>query len=376
MPAVVAGVSWEQALAWRLRRQLLDPVGDRPVAEVVRRLCGVQAQVASSAELCIRVRRTVSKPGDVGRALTQGRLIKTWAMRGTLHLLTPEDAGAFLSLIAAGRSWERPSWQQWFGITPKQLDALRAVVRDALDGTVLTREELVAAVIAKRGFGHVGDALRSGWGSLLKPLAWQGDLCFGPSRGSRVTFTRPESASPRWAKLPEPDDAAPIAIGAYLRAYGPATVHGFANWLSRGRTSKQQLRRWFDEARPQLAEVEVGGERMYVLAADLDDLVSTKPTRAVRLLPGFDQFVMGPGTEDAHVIPARRRSAVSRQAGWISPIVVAGGVVRGTWSLADDDVQVAWFTEGGPVPRTALRAEAKRLATIIGRPLRLEVSLA
>src|SRR5207253_3487422 len=100
-----------------MRRQLLDPVGDQTDTGVVRRLCGVQAQVASIAELCIRVRRKKSKPGDVARALREGRLIKTWAMRGTLHLLTPEEAGAFLSLIASGRSWERPSWQQYFGVT-------------------------------------------------------------------------------------------------------------------------------------------------------------------------------------------------------------------------------------------------------------------
>ena len=104
MAPKVTKVTWEQALAWRMRRHYLDPIGDRPVPAVVRRLCGVQSQVASSAELCVRVRRTTSKAGEVARALRDGRLIKTWAMRGTLHLLVPEDAGAFLSLIAAGSS--------------------------------------------------------------------------------------------------------------------------------------------------------------------------------------------------------------------------------------------------------------------------------
>ncbi|MGH2452901.1 MAG: DNA glycosylase AlkZ-like family protein, partial [bacterium] len=170
-------LTWRHVLAWRMRRHFLDPIGQWSVPEVVRRLCGVQAQVASSAELALRVRRKASRRGEVARALTEGRLIKTWAMRGALHLLTPEDAGAFLSLMASGRSWERPSWQRYFGVTPKQLDALRQAVREALDGRVLTRDELVAAVIAQRGLGHVGDALRSGWGTLLKPLAWQGDLC-------------------------------------------------------------------------------------------------------------------------------------------------------------------------------------------------------
>ena len=359
-----------------MRRHLLDPVDDQPVDGVVRRLCGVQAQVASVAELCVRIRRRTSRAGDVSRALGDGRLIKTWAMRGTLHLLTPEDAGAFLSLIASGRSWERPGWQQYFGVTPKQLDALREVVRETLAGKALTREELIAAVVARRGYSHLGDELRSGWGTLLKPYAWQGDLCFGPSRGNRVTFVRPEDASSRWAPVPDAEEAAPIAIAAYLRAYGPATATNFHNWLSRGRVSVRQLRTWFGSVGDRLREVDVGGERRYVLAEDLDELMSTAPTRTVRLLPGFDQYVLGPGTEDSHVLPAARRTAVSKQSGWIAPVVVAGGSVRGTWVLSGDRVQVGWFKEAGQVRRSALHAEVERLAAILGRTLQLEINLA
>jgi hypothetical protein len=373
---VTPKVTWRQALAWRMRRHYLDPVTDQSVAGVVRRLCGVQSQVASVAELCVRVRRKTSKSGDVARALREGRIIKTWAMRGTLHLLTPENAGVFLSLIAAGRSWERPAWESYFGVSPKQLDALRGVIREALDGKALTREELIAAVVARRGYGHLGDAMRSGWGTLLKPYAWQGDLCFGPSQGNRVTFTTPRAASSRWAGVPEPDEAAPLAIAAYLRAYGPANADAFGNWIGSGRIRKRRIRSWFEAVGPQLAAVEVGGEPAYVLAEDLDDLMSAKPTRAVRLLPGFDQFVMGPGTDDGHVVPARRRAAVSKQSGWISPVVIVGGVVHGTWERAGDRVQVAWFKEAGVVRRTALVAEVKRLSKILGRELRLEVSVA
>src|SRR5213593_297839 len=326
LAVLVLKVSWRQALAWRMQRQLLDPVGKLPVAGVVRRLCGVQAQVASSAELAVRVRRETSRPGEVSRALSQGRIIRTWAMRGTLHLITPEEGGAFLSLIASGRSWERPSWQSYFGVTPKQLDALREVVRESLDGKALTRDELIDAVTARRGYGHLGDALRSGWGTLLKPYAWQGDLCFGPSQGTRVTFTTPDTASPRWAGVPEPDEAAPRAIASYLRAYGPADADAFGAFIGSGRIGKRRIRTWFEALGSRLAEVEVGGERRYVLADDLDELMSTRPTRTLRLLPGFDQFVLGPGTGDGHVIPRHRRRSVSKQSGWIAPAVLVGGV--------------------------------------------------
>jgi hypothetical protein len=367
-------VTWQQALAFRMRRHLLDPIGTLPVARVVRRLCGVQAQVASSAELAVRVRREASRPGEVGRALSQGRLIKTWAMRGALHLLTPEEGGTFLSLMASGRSWERPSWVRYFGLTPQVMEALRRAVGEALEGAALTREELVAAVIRRRKLGHVGEGLRSGWGTLLKPLAWQGDLCFGPSLGNRVTFMRPEDASSRWAGVPDPEEAAPAAITAYVGAYGPATIDGFGNWLSGGWFGKRQLRTWFGALGDRLAEVEVDGERAHVLAEDLDELASTRRTKAVRLLPGFDQYVLGPGTGDGHVVPAARRAAVSKQAGWISPIVVAGGVVRGTWELDGELVRVAWFKEAGRLPRKAVEAEVARLSSILDRDLGTAIS--
>jgi winged helix DNA-binding protein len=366
-------VTWRQALTFRMRRHLLDPVGNQSVPAVVRRLCGVQTQVASSAELAVRVRRQSSRPGEVARALSQGRLIKTWAMRGTLHLLTPEDGGMFLSLLAAGRSWERPSWQRYFGMTPKSMEVLRAVVAEALDGSVLSRDELIDVVTARRGLRHVGEELRSGWGTLLKPLAWQGELCFGPNRGGRVTFTRPDAASARWAGLPDLEEAAPAAMIAYVAAYGPTTVDRFTAWLGRGRVA---LRRSFAQLGDRVTQVDVEGEPAYVLAEDVDELATTRPTTALRLLPGFDQYVLGPGTDDGHVTPANRRRDVSRQSGWIAPVVVAGGMVRGTWELDRDAARIAWFAEAGRPPRRALSEEVAGLSSILHRDLRAEISSA
>jgi hypothetical protein len=373
---MAGAITWPQALAWRLRRHQLDPIGQLSVADVVRRLCGVQAQVASSAELAVRLRREKSQPGEIVRALSDGRLIKTWAMRGTLHLLNPADGGALLSLIASGRSWERPSWVRYFGMTPTAMEDLRGAVRQALDGKILTRDELIEAVVEQPGLQHVGEGLRSGWGTLLKPLAWQGDLCFGPSRGQRVTFMRPEAASSRWAGIPDPDEAGPAAIAAYLGAYGPAAPDAFGNWLSGGWFGKRQLRRWFEALSDRIVEVDVDGEPAMVLSEDLDELASARPTDTVRLLGAFDQWVLGPGTSDTRIVPAARRSAVSKQSGWIAPIVLVGGLVSGTWELDGDEVRVGWFRESGKVPRKALGAEVERLETLLGRSLVLSTELA
>jgi hypothetical protein len=56
--------------------------------------------------------------------------------------------------------------------------------------------------------------------------------------------------------------------------------------------------------------------------------------------------------------------------------VIAGGVVSGTWSVAGDQVVVAWFAEAGPPPRDALAEQVARLAMILDRPLHSTVQTA
>lgn len=368
-------VSWSSALAWRLERQLLDPIGRRSVADVVRRLGGVQAQVASAAELGVRVRRRTSRPGEVERALADGRLIKTWAMRGALHLVAPDTGPALLSLIAAAKPWARPGWDRYFDMNQARWSAYFDTVRLALDGTTLSREELVAAIAATPGLGHLADGLRSGWGTLLKPLAWSGELCFGPSRGTRVTFRRPADASTEWTGLPAPEDAAPVAVEAYFGAYGPATLEAFGHWMGGGWLRKRALREMVDaHGSSRLVEVDVEGRRAFVLAEHVDGLAAARPNSAVRLLPNFDAWVLGPGSRDEQVVPTARLAAVSRQAGWISPIVVAGGVVAGIWQLDGERLAVVWFPEAGDLPADKLEAEVDRLSNIVGRPLSLRVT--
>src|SRR5207244_12386790 len=136
----------------------------------------------------------------------------------------------------------------------------------------------------------------AGWGTVLEPLAWQGELWFGPSRGGRVAFMRAEAASSRWAGVPDSDEAAPVAIVAYFGAYGPATLDAFGNWLAGGWFGKRQLRTWFGALGDRLIDVEVDGERAYGLAEDMDGLAAAKGTPTVRMLPGFDQYVPGAGT--------------------------------------------------------------------------------
>ncbi|MFB9322370.1 winged helix DNA-binding domain-containing protein [Cryptosporangium minutisporangium] len=362
-------VSRGQVAAWRMRRQFLDPRTDRSAPEIVGRLCGVQAQVWSAAETAVALRQSDPDRTSVNRAFADLALMKTWAMRGTLHLLTPTDAGSYLSLLESTGFWRKPSWQRVTGLTPEQVDALTEKVADVLKGAVLTREEMVAGVVADGRFAGMEERLRSGWGQVLKPLAWRGVLCHGPNQGNKVTFTHPASRFPGWEGLPEPDDAAPVVIKAYLGAYGPATPETFDRWLSRNATSRPRLRRWFADLGDVLTEVDVDGRQAYVLTEHADELSAAPESAGVRLLGDFDQYVLGPGTDDETLLRKENRAAVSRTAGWISPIVVVNGRIVGVWEVVDQEVVVTPFPDSDPLPPDQLEREAAHVARAKGLSL-------
>jgi DNA glycosylase AlkZ-like len=362
----MVSLSWSGVLAWRMRQQLLDPVGTESVAGVVRRLGALPALPEAAAELAVRARRQRSRAGEVARAIDEGRIIKTFAFRGATHLMTPEDGGVYLALRAASRMWERPGWQSFFGLTPSDWPLLRETVREALADGPMTRDELGAAVTATPKFRHLGFAFADRSLTLLKPLAWQGEMSFGPPRDGRATFQRLDGNA-RWAGVPDLDEAGMRAVEAYFKAYGPATPGHVRYWLGEGLgAGRKRIQAWIAAFGDRLAEVEIEGESAYVLREDFEGLAATPATTATRLLPAYDQWVLGPGTADAHVVPPRRRTVVSRGAN----LVIVGGVVAGTWSLTDDQVVAAWFVEAGPPAQEALAEEVSRLAGILDRPLR------
>ncbi|MCI2419488.1 winged helix DNA-binding domain-containing protein [Saccharopolyspora sp. K220] len=359
-------ITWDQVFAWRLRRQFVALRRDVSAGEVASRLCGIQAQVASAAEMAVGIRQAKPKTDGVRRGLSRHLLIKTWGMRGTLHVFHSSEVGAYLSLMASARTWEKPSWQRAFGASPKEIAELAEAVSSILDGSVLTRDELVAEIVVDKRFRGMAEQLRSGWGTLLKPLAWQGTLCHGPSDAGKIMFTRPANLISDWKGLPAPDEAAPVAITAYLGAYGPATPEVFDAWLSRNSLRKTTLRKWFADLGDKLTEVDVEGQKAVILAEHADELAAAEPNRDVRLLGAFDQYVLGPGTKDAQLLPQEHRAKVSRSAGWISPIVVVGGRIVGVWELSGAELVVSLFQGVKKPSLKDVAAEAAQVAQAAG----------
>src|SRR5271166_4224674 len=142
-------LTWPHAAAWRAHRQHLDrraPSGS--LLAVASRLCGLHAQLMSSAELTAWARVEGLDREAVQQALWQDRtLVKTWAMRGTLHLLPAAELPVWHAALATSRRYRKPAaWRKYFGISQQQLDQLTDAIAASLKGSQLTREELAQKV--------------------------------------------------------------------------------------------------------------------------------------------------------------------------------------------------------------------------------------
>lgn len=362
-------VTWAQALAWRMERHLLDPVGSMSAAGTVGRLGAVLSLDESWAELAVRTRSARAPTGDLARAVAHGTVIQSFLFRGALHYLTPDDGAMYLALRAAGRQWELPSWVEHYGLTAEAWPRFRAAVRDALGDASLTVTELGEALAAQRSYEHLRPVFDAGAGTLIKPLSWLGDISIGPRRDGRHTLQRLDR-NVAWRGLPDLDEAGPRAVTSYLGTYGPATLEHVDHWLGEGLSAgRKRINSWIASLGHRLVGIDVEGTAAIACSEHVDALASAAPSDAVRLLPGHDQWVMGPGTKDPHVIPPALRDALTRKA---NP-VIHGGVVRGTWARRDQELVVAWQPDQ-PVPVSSIEREARRLGELLGHELELRTT--
>ena len=327
----------------------------------------------SLAELQLNARLDGLRPGDVRDALwTRRLLVKTWAMRGTLHLIASDDLASFVAAAPTRGQWDRPSWLKYFDVTAEQLETIFRTVESTLTDEPMTRAELVDAVTAATGRPELGAKLASGWGSFLKPSSHTGALVFGPDRGRNVTFVDPEA----WLGHPVrrgPDAEPPQRVlgrlvERFLRLFPGADAPAIGRWWG-GRATMRPVLKDLD-----VVTVDVEGTPGLVLAGDAAELVATEPFEGIRLLPGFDAWVNDLPRRVEALMPVERHDLVHRTAGWVSPVVVVDGRVAGTWELGPKAISVQPFARWPKAVNAGLAGEADRVAAFLDRPLAVEVA--
>jgi hypothetical protein len=358
--------TWASIAALRLERQrLADRAPHDALLDVVRGHVGIQAQVMSSASLALHARVDGLGREDVQRALWQDRsLVKTWAMRGTLHLVAATELPGIVRGLGTRLNWLSPVWLRYFKVTHAEMIALQDGIGDVLTDEPMTREELATHLARRLGDPAFAERVTSSWGTFLKPAAALGRLAFGPDRGRNVTFVHPAA----WlgAEIPDPDErGVDDAALRHLRAFPGSTKGELARWwgVAPGRLTAP-LARLGDR----VTIVDIEGTRALVAAEDVAALAAIEPAPrdVIRLLGGFDPYTLSLQKEAEPLLPMARRPLVSRAAGWISAVVLLGGAVAGTWghevTPTAVTLTIAPWRRLTKAERSAVDVEAHRIA--------------
>lgn len=315
----------------------------------------VQAQDSLAARLGVRVRATDITDADVVQAIETDRtIVRTWLMRGTIHLVHARDLRWMVRLLgpAVARKF-RTRWRQ-LGLTDDVLERAVAALPELLADGPRNRHE-IRARLDERGVTLDSPDPQAHTHALVY-ASTMGVICRGPDRGRHATFALIDDWLPDVPAGPAGDDAAAELARRYFAAYSPATVHDFGAWSALAHARPVAL------IRDELTPVDIDGRPGFRLG-------SVEPERGVRLLPAFDNYLIGYKDRAAILDPALHEQVY--QGGMIRPTVLVDGQVVGTWSLerAKGRVRVRPFAPLAKAVRRGLDAELAELCRYFGRDL-------
>jgi Winged helix DNA-binding domain len=368
-------LTWEEVWRRRLARHaLLVPLPREDLIDAVRAVCGIHAQIMSAAELSIGVRVAGVTRQDVRAELWSRRsLVKTYGLRGTVHLFPADEVELWTAALRAAPQPREAERLAQMGLDPAQTEAVLVAIGDALDGRYLTREEL-GQEVARRAGAWANEAVGPAfggrwprWQMALGMAARAGLLCFGPDRGTAVTFVRLD----QWLGGQAPIEGATalrVVFKRYLSAYGPATHRDFAQWFSMPLDAASSLTR---ELADELVEIDVEGHRAWLLAEDT--ATSARPQdevqELVQLLPHFDCYMIGCHPRNRLVSPKWAPRVLRRGAAGTLPVLVLGGVVAGLWQQRWHgrrlEIRVEAFRPLSTQQHGALEAAVARIGAIV-----------
>jgi hypothetical protein len=257
--------------------------------------------------------------------LHERSIVRTWCMRGTLHLLATEDFGWLMPLL--GPVFVRKSRRRYaqLGLTEEVCTkATRAIGGILGEQGPLTRAEL-AGQLAAQGLPTEGQAAYH----LLRRAGLEGAICFGPERAGEPTYVPVEDWLRIGGWMAGIDPRAEL-VRRYLAAYGPAGPEDLAAWSG---LPVSEARAGFESVVDELLEVEVNGSPAWILKGRAAWLGEPREAGVVvRLLPSYDTYLLGYGSRHL-TVPQRYAKRVHPGGGVLRPTLIVDGCAVGTWKL-------------------------------------------
>ena len=361
------------------------------MAGAAAHLGGLQAQAAPPARLAVRARTASLTAAGVDQACAAGDVTRTWAMRGTLHMVATRDVRWMTGLLGPVFARRGQRRREQLGLDEAFCERALTALAGILTGSPpLTRAELISRLAAE---GIRIDPRTQQPPHLLGYAANRGLICRGPDgAGDEPTYVLLEewaAGAPALGK----DDALAELARRYLRGYGPASRNDFAAWSGLPATDGTRA---LDLIADDLTLVSADGARLFALGRDsleaAGDLgapgdpgapgdLGAAGDSAPLLLGHFDSYLLG-YRERGLVLDARYARRIQTGGGFVQPVVVIGGRVAGTWRLtrpagkarpgAPARLTIGPFTALPAASADGLAAEAADIGRFLGVDVKLE----
>lgn len=307
-----------------LRQHLLERV-TMPPEQMVRHLIGLQAQENLPPYLSLAARLTTFDPYDVSRQLEARQLVRLLTMRGTIHLLAPEDAAVL-------RPWVAPRIEQEVRVS-QSIGDTREIERSA--GVAALREVLAGGPLPQK---DIGQALAERFpypptqlGQLARSIAPLAQLpprgCWKAAGGVVYDYVD------RWTGVPMGEPDVPELVRRYLRAFGPATAADVTAWSAVTRLGP--VLKGMDDL---VQHEDEDGRVLYdVDGAPIADEDAPAP---VRLLGAYDNLWLSHARRDRVTDPDKRNIWMGVNGAQLRTVFVDGWL-EGLWHEDDGKVVVS-----------------------------------
>jgi hypothetical protein len=308
----------------RLIAQRIAGPGHDCARDAVHQLTALQGQDHAGAVTSVALRTRARSRAEVEAAFSAGQIVKSWPMRGTLHLVAAEDLPWLLALTSPRMVATQSARRAQLKLSDADLERARTLATEALSGgRELGRTDLLA-VWEDGGVSTTG---QRGY-HLIVHLSQTGTLCFGPIRDGEPQLV----LLPEWIpdpRLPDRDEALGELALRYFRGHGPASATDFGRWT---KLVAADVRTALALARPELEALDLDG-RQYLMDPQTPERLRRyrAAARGVFLLPGFDEYMLGYGDRTAALPAQFADRIVPGGNGVFQPTVVADGQVIGTW---------------------------------------------
>ena len=345
----------------RLQSQMIvAPTLTNP-ADVVRHLGAVQAQDYGQALWAIGLRTKDATKQTIEQAIADGKILRTWPMRGTIHFVPSEDAAWMLSISTPRTIAAAKSRHASLDIDDEKLRRAGDIFDEQLGGGKrLDRPTLMAALNA----GGLDVSEQRGY-HMLWYWSQLGKVCIGPMQGKQQTFALLREWAPGQRELSREEGLIELTR-RYFASHGPATLADFCTWAN---LLKSEATQALSHVRGELESITVEGVE-YWFSPDIAP-VSSRALLDTYLLAGFEEYLLGYKDRSA-VLPAAF-TATSYKNGIFFPIIVHDGQVVGTWKrvIGPKKISIVFepFVPLSPEVLARCRQKADRYGEFMGLPI-------